>query len=233
MDKFVRGSLNKGASGKIATPGFNDDGYSNNTDCFYIIKTAPDLKIKLKFKFIDMEPGPPTCPFDFLQVYNKIDGSVYNNERYCGLDTPGAIYSEENYIKIEFHSDEEYTGKGAAFKFEIYKEEVDKVFICDFETDGLCGLEIVEGGDHLHHQHGSSTTSGTGPKFDHTYQVAGKGRYLLFDSSGLSGTVQSIFQTPEIYMYVSIFLTDMKDSQNNFKKQANYNSLLCIILSLS
>ena len=180
-----------------------------------------------------MEPGPPTCPFDFLQVYNKIDGSVYNNERYCGLDTPGAIYSEENYIKIEFHSDEEYTGKGAAFKFEIYKEEVDKVFICDFETDGLCGLEIVEGGDHLHHQHGSSTTSGTGPKFDHTYQVAGKGRYLLFDSSGLSGTVQSIFQTPEIYMYVSIFLTDIKDSQNNFKKQANYNSLLCIILSLS
>ena len=72
--------------------------------------------------------------------------------------------------------------------------------MCDFENDGLCGIKIQDGAEHLHHQHGPSTTSGTGPIFDHTHQIHGIGRYLLFESSGLSGTITSSFQTPQIYM---------------------------------
>jgi len=199
--------LQSGSKATFATPGFESETYPTNTDCIYTIETAPGLRIIFEFMYVDLEPGPPTCPFDYIEIFDGTDlDKPWRNERICGADRPGNFYSTSNYMQVKFHSDEADTRRGAAFRFKIFKEETLKTFSCDFENRGLCDIEFIEGGQFMHITSGPTPTYKAGPLLDHTFLSADKGRYLYFESSGHSGEVKVVFKLPKIYMYVLLFL---------------------------
>lgn len=50
--------------------------------------------------YMDIEPGPPSCPFDYIEVYDGLNMTQADATRMCGIDLPGPVYSETNYIKV-------------------------------------------------------------------------------------------------------------------------------------
>ena len=193
--------LEEGSKGTFATPNFENGNYPSSTDCLYKIETTPGMRIQFEFVYIDLEPGPPTCQFDYIEIYDGADlEAPVRNERICGSDRPGHFYSTSNYIEIKFHSDETTTRRGAVFQFKIFSKKIKKTFSCDFEARGLCDIQFLQGEEHMHITSGPTPTYKAGPVIDHTYLSADKGRYLYFESSGHSGEVKVAFKLPRIYM---------------------------------
>ena len=153
--------------------------------------------------YMDMEPGPPSCPFDYIEVYDGINATEPTVDRYCGLDLPPPVYSETNYVRLKFISDEADTRKGAAFKAEVTDPaKLAKGFKCDFEDKGMCGMRVLQGKDVLQLHKGHTAVAGAGPYFDHTFKKPSVGRYLLFNAHEVSTNNETvaIFETPMIYM---------------------------------
>ena len=87
-----------------------------------------------------MEPGPPACPFDYLEVYDGNSTELFGGSRLCGRDTPPIMLSETSEISITFHTDSSDTASGAAWRAKIIDPKIKpKVFNCDF-NEGLCGM---------------------------------------------------------------------------------------------
>jgi len=59
-------------SGQLVTEGFEDYYYKNDSDCTWIISGSDNLKISYEIAYLDLEPGPPFCPFDYLQVSHTL-----------------------------------------------------------------------------------------------------------------------------------------------------------------
>ena len=92
--------------GQIATPNFENNFYGNDSDCTWEITTADNLNIAFEIAFLDLEPGPPFCPFDYIDVEKMIDGEWQTQidpsflwKRYCGAMRPmGYIETDSNKV---------------------------------------------------------------------------------------------------------------------------------------
>ena len=65
--------------GQIVTEGFDEFYYANNSDCTWTLNASDDLKLTYEIAYIDIEPGPPFCPFDYLTVEKEDE----NGEPLC------------------------------------------------------------------------------------------------------------------------------------------------------
>lgn len=99
-------------------------------DCRWVIEAQDDMVISYEIPFMDIEPGPPFCPFDYLQVEKwqdddwviQIDPS-FNWERYCGAMRPmGFIETNSNKVRFTFVSDDTEHGRGVAVNWKTYKK---------------------------------------------------------------------------------------------------------------
>ena len=113
----------------------------------------------MTFLYFDVEPGPPACPFDYIEVYDGNETDLMGGHRLCGRDTPGSLISTSNSLKVKFHSDKSDTGVGAAFEFKIMDRKNPKVYHCDF-NDGWCGISLGKNDEDLESRKHLSLESG-------------------------------------------------------------------------
>ena len=92
---------------------------------------------------MDLEPGPPACPFDYLEVLDGESSNIIGGNRFCGRNTPGKIVSKSNTFRLRFKSDSSETGVGVAVQYTITEQSYKKIFECDFEN-GWCGMELTK-----------------------------------------------------------------------------------------
>lgn len=93
-------------TGQIATPNFENNFYGNDSDCTWEIGTGENMKIAYEIAFLDLEPGPPFCPFDYLSVEKMVGEEWVTQadpsflwERYCGAMRPmGFIETDTNKV---------------------------------------------------------------------------------------------------------------------------------------
>jgi hypothetical protein len=152
----VRGTCNEEivfsdpVTGQVATPNFENNYYGNDSDCTWIISTDEKYTIAYEIAYLDLEPGPPFCPFDYLEVMKKVNGEFVPQrdpsflwQRYCGAMRPmGFTETDSNEIKIHFVSDDYEHGRGAVINWKIHDkaaeisqlsdEKFEEIFI-DFE----------------------------------------------------------------------------------------------------
>lgn len=66
------------------------------------------------YRDFDVEGDSQDCPddSDFTEVYNGIASWSKIIGRYCGSVIPPAITSDSNKLRIEFHSNTQYAGRG-------------------------------------------------------------------------------------------------------------------------
>lgn len=81
--------------------------------------------VRLMLLDFDVE-GHVRCRYDFVDVFDVIDGYDKNKRRLCGSDVPPLIISQSNHVKIFFHTDVFTNRRGfhikyATGKFSSYK----------------------------------------------------------------------------------------------------------------
>ena len=97
------------------------------------------MVISYEIPFMDIEPGPPFCPFDYLQVEKWEDGDwvrqidpSFNWERYCGAMRPmGFVETNSNKVRFTFVSDDTEHGRGVAVNWKTYKKVTDKLWFIE------------------------------------------------------------------------------------------------------
>jgi len=92
---------------------------------------------------MDIEPGPPACPFDYLEVLDGDSSNIIGGNRFCGRNTPGKIVSKSNTFLLRFKSDSSETGVGVAVQYTVSAHSYRKIFSCGFEN-GWCGIEMTK-----------------------------------------------------------------------------------------
>ncbi|KAJ8727243.1 hypothetical protein PYW08_015640 [Mythimna loreyi] len=89
--------------------------YNHNSQCAWVIHTAPDKVINVTFSKFNLE-GSPECMYDFLQIHDGRKSSSQLLGRFCGNNFPkgGNIVSSHNNLYFWFHSDKTVAKDGFA-----------------------------------------------------------------------------------------------------------------------
>jgi cubilin len=96
----------------ITSPGYPDL-YSNNMHCEKsITANSSSAGILLTVWDFNLEGNPPSCPYDYVDVYNGSSTSSPRTQRWCGSVQQGTQISTGPYITLVFHSDNSNTGRG-------------------------------------------------------------------------------------------------------------------------
>jgi len=90
---------------------------------------------------MDVEPGPPACPFDYMEIFDGNSTALMGGNRLCGRNTPPKLLSKANSVKIKFHSDNSDVGAGVAIEYKIKNISKKKIFHCDF-NNGWGGMKF-------------------------------------------------------------------------------------------
>lgn len=84
------------------------------------------------YRDFDVEGDSQDCPddSDFTEVYNGIASWSKIIGRYCGSVIPPAITSDSNKLRIEFHSNTQYAGRGfdAMYSLKVIGEQ--GIYMC-------------------------------------------------------------------------------------------------------
>ncbi|XP_039746472.1 cubilin [Pararge aegeria] len=103
-----------GDSGVIKSPNYPMF-YPKQSECEYVISTAPGKKIQLTFQDFDIEDSRYyNCTYDYVEIR---DGHFINSSllgKYCGNSeaVPPMQISSYNYMYIKFNSDNSVSGRG-------------------------------------------------------------------------------------------------------------------------
>lgn len=97
----------------IISPNY-PNGYANNLNCSWVIRSELGKKIKLVVNDLDIEGI--SCYYDKLIFYDKnLNDEVFLNQTICGRKTsPITFLTSSNFVRIEFSSDS--VGNGTGFK---------------------------------------------------------------------------------------------------------------------
>uniref|UniRef100_A0A2A4JDL6 Cubilin n=2 Tax=Heliothis virescens TaxID=7102 RepID=A0A2A4JDL6_HELVI len=89
--------------------------YNHNSQCAWVIHTAPDKVINVTFSKFNLEASPE-CMYDFLQIHDGRKSSSQLIGRFCGNNYPkgGNIVSSHNNLYFWFHSDKTVAKDGFA-----------------------------------------------------------------------------------------------------------------------
>ncbi|XP_063839847.1 suppressor of lurcher protein 1-like [Scylla paramamosain] len=109
-------------SGEIHSP--NPGGkYPRNTVCHYVFHGRSDQRVRLDFKFLDVE-GVAPCSLDsdsdFVEFSSQPGEHEYVLPRRCGRFAPKAVESEGSFLRVTFRSNHKYEGLGFAASFRFF-----------------------------------------------------------------------------------------------------------------
>lgn len=99
--------------GSFSSPFFPYN-YGNSRKCTWIIQVPRDHHVLITFKRRDfkIDGCSKDCRCDYLGVNKKIRYSDLSYRKYCGEIPPSPIYLKQNYVVVEFTSDDEESHKG-------------------------------------------------------------------------------------------------------------------------
>ncbi|KAL3110030.1 hypothetical protein niasHT_015633 [Heterodera trifolii] len=103
-------------------PGF----YPRNVDCQYVFIGRPDQKVYITFEYFDVE-GFGHCEestqSDFV-LFSNYKTRDRTNRRFCGQLRPkGAVQSESNYFRMQFHTNAIFDGTGFYARYQFLHEK--------------------------------------------------------------------------------------------------------------
>uniref|UniRef100_A0A8C8SWG9 matriptase n=1 Tax=Pelusios castaneus TaxID=367368 RepID=A0A8C8SWG9_9SAUR len=110
--KICGGTL-QGESGTFTTP-YYPAHYPPNMDCVWDIEVPSTKNVKVRFNlFYVLELGIPmnSCTKDYVEI---------SNTKYCGERPQFVVASNNNKIRVRFHSDQSYTDTGFSAEFLSY-----------------------------------------------------------------------------------------------------------------
>ncbi|KAF9421742.1 hypothetical protein HW555_002423 [Spodoptera exigua] len=104
--------------------------YNHNSQCAWVIHTAPDKVINVTFSKFNLEASPE-CAYDFLQIHDGRKSASQLIGRFCGNNYPngGNIVSSHNNLYFWFHSDKTVAKDGFALHWTSIKP------VCGGEVD--------------------------------------------------------------------------------------------------
>ncbi|XP_055381184.1 dorsal-ventral patterning protein tolloid isoform X2 [Condylostylus longicornis] len=106
---------------KLASPSFPHV-YPILKNCIWEIVAEENHNVFLNFTHFDMEGSKyqfKECSYDYLNIYSKLkDNRLRLIGTFCGTELPPLIQSENNILRVEFHSDKsiQHTGFLAEIK---------------------------------------------------------------------------------------------------------------------
>ena len=71
------------------------------------LSVAAGSKVQLTFTSFSLEAGPGVCPYDYVEI-----SSGGESRKYCGAALPAPVTSEDNTMKVSFHTDSSVNDKG-------------------------------------------------------------------------------------------------------------------------
>ncbi|XP_077396591.1 mannan-binding lectin serine protease 1 isoform X2 [Festucalex cinctus] len=104
-------------AGALSSPNFPLP-YPKRTECSYVVRVAPGLKLRLHFDdTFDVEDHPQAlCPYDYI----KIRAASKELGPFCGARSPGVIQTDTNVVAILFHSD--HSGENVGWRMTYVSE---------------------------------------------------------------------------------------------------------------
>ena len=111
-----------GPFGTVASPNLQGEStsstYDNDLTCTYDIRLSDNSKgIKLIWDTFDVKGIMPTCaPKDYVEIFMGC-GRRHSIGKYCSDNSASTtllfdVYSPDNCLRIEFHSDDSDAGRG-------------------------------------------------------------------------------------------------------------------------
>ena len=108
-------------------PAYGDDNYERNMHCTWQIKAKPGYVIELLFTEFDVEKES-ICGYDYVKIHNGQDMSAPLLGQVCGNSPPSKFTSTNNFLWIEFFTDETTNRKGfiAEYKRVRFRKHAEK-----------------------------------------------------------------------------------------------------------
>ncbi|XP_042333248.1 procollagen C-endopeptidase enhancer 1 [Sceloporus undulatus] len=126
-NQFCGGKLEK-PQGSLKTPNWPESDYPPGISCSWHIIAPKDKVIALTFGKFDVEPDT-YCRYDYVAVFNGGDRDDSRRiGKFCGDNSPSAVYSDSNELLVQFVSDLSVTADGFSASYEVKNrnELVDK-----------------------------------------------------------------------------------------------------------
>lgn len=101
--------------GLINSPGYPGT-YPTFVDCTLTISAPAGSTITFSYLSFELEDPPPTCGFDYFQIY---DTSAPSATKYCGTTAPSFTASSTNSVTIRFSSDKSDVFSGFSICFVV------------------------------------------------------------------------------------------------------------------
>nr|XP_017203939.1 tolloid-like protein 2 [Oryctolagus cuniculus] len=121
-------------NGTITSPGWPKE-YPTNKNCVWQVVAPAQFRISLQFEVFELE-GNDVCKYDFVEVRSGLAPDARLHGRFCGSETPDAITSQSNNMRVEFKSDNTVSKRGFRAHFFSDKDECSK-------DNGGCQHECV------------------------------------------------------------------------------------------
>ncbi|CAG5104675.1 Oidioi.mRNA.OKI2018_I69.chr1.g1443.t1.cds [Oikopleura dioica] len=133
-----------GVYGTVASPGFPLANYPKNSACKWTVEVPKGMIVEVDMEWMDLEPDPSGCNFDFLAFYDQ--GTKRRKENtFCGSKPIFPIISKSNQFTIEFGSDGNEEKSGFALRW-MAVEPAKEIFNCDFEQGTCLGWDLTSMG---------------------------------------------------------------------------------------
>lgn len=95
-----------------------DDGYTANANCTWIIMAPKRHFVQLTFSSFNLELFP-ACDADSVTVFDGIPSAGSQINRYCGTQVPPVLRSSSNILSLTFVSDFSYQTDGFAATYDF------------------------------------------------------------------------------------------------------------------
>ena len=107
---LVCGGTFRSNSGLFATPNYPNN-YGDNLDCQWHIIVSENKVVELTFEVFGLEQSPPSCNYDYVQIFDVVSNRDINLGKYCDK-MPNEITSSGEQLKVLFHSDSGSSERG-------------------------------------------------------------------------------------------------------------------------
>lgn len=99
-------------SGIVTSPMYPQP-YHKSRECIYEIVAPPGNAITLDWMDFDLESNAyPSCPYDYVEVFDGIAEDSSSIGRYCSTMNPPTAVTKMNQMTIKFTSDSSVEGRG-------------------------------------------------------------------------------------------------------------------------
>lgn len=158
--------------------------YKLDVSCEQVFKVeGENERIIFDIEHIDVEALDDGYCFDWLKVYDGPSTDAKQLGRFCGKARPKPIISSGNSITLLFFSDYSVSWQGFFAKISTTSQD-SLIHACYFEggVEGCDWLSDPTADYDWFTEQGQTTSSSTGPNFDHT-TLSNQGRYIFVESS--------------------------------------------------